>query len=96
MTNCYIFPLQWQFSLKGENLSFSQLKLPESGAMETDDDMEGVILEKIYLYEKPFELVDALFAHFIKLRVTPKWQREIIPRMRKWMRSQADRIVVDN
>ena len=88
--------LQWQFSLKGENLSFSQLKLPESGTMETADDMEGVVLEKIYLYEKPFELVDGLFARFIKLRLASKWQKEIIPRMLKWMRSQEDRIVFDN
>lgn len=88
--------LQWQFSLKGENLSFSGLKLPESGSMETSDDLEGLVLEKLYLYEKPLELIDGLFARFIKLRLAPKWQQEIIPRMRKWMLSEKGRVEVDN
>lgn len=88
--------LQWQFSLKGESLSFSGLKLPESGSMESTDDMEGLVLEKLYLYEKPFELVDQLFSRFIKLRLTPKWLQEIIPRMRQWMLSEQGGLSVDN
>ena len=83
--------LEWQFSLKGENLSFTSLKLPETAASETEDDMEAVVLEKLYLYEKPFQLVDALYQRFVTLRLSPQWQQESVPQIRKWLQStQAD------
>jgi hypothetical protein len=79
--------LEWQFSLKGENLSFTSLKLPETAAAETGDDMEAIVLEKLYLYEKPFQLVDVLYRHFIKMRLSPQWPRETISRIRKWLQA---------
>ncbi len=79
--------LQWQFSLKGESLNFSGLKLPESGAAEQLDDMEGVVLEKLYLYEKPFQFVDALYRRFIELRLSDQW-KETTAGMIKWIQSQ--------
>jgi len=65
--------LQWQFSIKGESLNFSSLKLPETGNAEQMDDMEGLILDKLYLYEKPFQLIDALFRKFVALRLSGTW-----------------------
>ncbi len=80
--------LQWQFSLKGESLNFSGLKLPDTAAAEQSEDLEGVVLEKLYLYEKPFQFIDALYRRFIELRVSPQWH-PILSRMKKWI--QADR-----
>lgn len=80
--------VQWQFAVKGENLSFSSLKLPETGPMEVSEDKEGIILEKIYLYEKPFHLMDALFQKFIKLRLSEKWSTLTIPSIKKWLGSK--------
>ena len=80
--------IQWQFAIKGENLSFSGLKLPETGPMEVSEDKEGIILEKIYLYEKPFHLMDALFQKFIKLRLSEKWSTLTIPSIKKWLSSK--------
>jgi hypothetical protein len=77
--------LQWQFSIKGENLSLSGLKLPETAPMETSDDMEGLVLERIYLFEKPFILIDALYQRFIKTRLSEQWQKKTMTDMRKWM-----------
>jgi len=77
--------LEWRFALKGENLSFSGLKLPEIGPMESAEDKEGLILEKLYLYEKPFQLIDKLFQIFIKQRLSVQWQERIIPSMKKWL-----------
>jgi hypothetical protein len=31
----------WQFTLKGESLNISNLKIPETGPIETRDDLEG-------------------------------------------------------
>lgn len=76
--------LQWQFSIKGESLSFSSFKLPETGAAEQPEEMEGLILDKLYLYEKPFQFIDALYRKFISLRLSDKWQETQL-HMRKWI-----------
>jgi hypothetical protein len=77
-------PLQWQFSLKGESLNFSGIKLPEAGAAEQPEDLEGVVLEKLYLYEKPFQFIDALYRRFIVLRLSEEWEK-IISAMKQWV-----------
>jgi hypothetical protein len=79
--------VQWQFAIKGEGLTFSGLKLPETGPMENSEDMEGIILEKIYLYEKPFELLDSLYKTFIKVRLSDDWSSHTIPAMKNWLQS---------
>ncbi|MEJ2041228.1 MAG: hypothetical protein P8X55_20215 [Desulfosarcinaceae bacterium] len=78
--------LEWAFSLKGESLSLSGLKLPETAATETDEDVEGLVLEKLYLYEKPLAFIDGLYSQFIQERLSDAWQSKILPRMRLWMK----------
>jgi hypothetical protein len=78
--------LQWQFSLKGESLSFSGLKLPETAAAEQSEDMEAIVLEKLYLYEKPFNLMDELYRHFVTLRLSKQWQPTVTG-IKKWIQS---------
>ena len=78
--------LQWQFSLKGESLNFSGLKLPEIAAVEQSENMEGMVLEKLYLYEKPFQFIDALYRNFIQLRLSENWQ-PTLSKMKNWIQS---------
>jgi hypothetical protein len=78
---------EWQFTLKGESLSFYTLKVPETGPVESKDDMEGIILEKTYLYEKVTVLIDNLFNRFLKERCSNKWDNRIVPEIRKWIQS---------
>ncbi len=80
--------LQWQFSIKGESLNFSSLKLPETGAAEQQEDMEGLVLDKLYLYEKPFIFIDTLYRKFIEKRLSSDW-RETETRMRQWMQTEG-------
>jgi hypothetical protein len=77
----------WEFSLKGESLNISNLKLPETGPVETPDDLEGVVLEKVYLIEKVSGLVNNLFSHFIHLRLSNTWQNQTMSLIRKWATS---------
>jgi hypothetical protein len=77
----------WEFSLKGESLNISNLKLPETGPVETPDDLEGVVLEKVYLIEKVAGLVNDLFSLFIHLRLSNAWQNQTMPQIRKWATS---------
>jgi hypothetical protein len=81
--------LTWTFAIKGESLSFSGVKLPETGPMESGEDMEGLVLEKIFLFEKPFDLIEKLYQSFLKIRLTAEWNRTLLPAIKKWLaRSQ--------
>lgn len=77
----------WQFSLKGESLNISNLKLPETGPVETPEDLEGAVIEKAYLMEKVIGLVNNLFSHFVKLRVSDEWRNQTVSLIRKWASS---------
>lgn len=75
----------WQFNLKGESLSFSGLRVPETGPVETRDDIEGMVLEKAYLYEKIIVLLDKIFNYFIKMRSSMEWTEKTVPSIKKWI-----------
>ena len=77
----------WQFGLKGESLNISNLKLPETGPVQTPEDLEGIVMEKAYLVEKVVGLINALFSHFVKLRVSSKWRNQTVSQIRKWVSS---------
>ena len=76
---------EWRFNLKGESLNISSLRVPESGKVETKEDIEGAVIEKIYLYEKILNLINELFKYFIKIRVSNEWFAKTVPAMRKWI-----------
>ena len=76
---------EWKFTLKGESLSFSCLKVPDTGPVETKADIEGMVLEKAYLYEKAIELVTRLFNFFLQLRTSVEWNQKTVPDIKKWI-----------
>ena len=78
---------EWKFSLKGESLSFSGLKVPETGPVETQADIEGMFLEKAYLYEKAIELVNRLFHYFLQLRSSVAWNKKTVQDIKRWIQA---------
>ena len=82
--------VEWQFAIKGEGLCFSSLKLPETGLMESGDDLEGILLEKIYLYDKLIDFMDKVYGKFISLRLSENWNNQILPQIKKWLRIQEE------
>ena len=80
---------EWRFNLKGESLNISSLRVPETGKVETKDDIEGAVIEKAFLCEKIIRLINGLFNHFIKLRVSTEWTSKTVPAIRKWILSTA-------
>jgi hypothetical protein len=75
--------------MKAESLHLTSLKCPTTGSAASQDELEGAILEKAYLYGQVFSLVDNLFRQFIGLRVTEKWSRKTVPQMKLWIQGQA-------
>jgi len=76
---------EWQFTLKGESFSVTNLKTPQRGPVDTLEDTEGAVLEKAYLLEQILQYQDFLFKTFIHLRVSPAWKEKIIPELKKWV-----------
>ncbi len=76
---------KWQFTLKGESFHLSSLKIPETGPIEKEEDWEGAVLERIFLYEKAITVVRAIYERFVKLRIVDEWVNLVIPRMEKWV-----------
>ena len=78
---------KWQFSLKGESLNVSSLKTPKTSPPESPDDLEGAILEKVFLYDKILQFLEKLYKHFIKLRTSDAWNKRAVPLMKTWMQA---------
>jgi len=76
---------EWQLTLKGESLNIGNLRLPETGQIEKKDDIEGAVLEKFFLYEKIMGWLDAVYALFIKKRLSPEWNDSVVPQIKKWI-----------
>ena len=79
--------ISWQFTIKGESLNLSSLNSPNTGLPESEEDLEGVVLEKVYLYNKVLKLLENLFSRFIKIRVSASWQKKEVYRIKDWIHS---------
>ncbi len=78
--------LDWQVSLRAEDLSCNSLRTPKIEKESEDDDPDAFLLEKIYLMELCLGLLDALYAQFLQLRLSSAWQAEV-QKVRDWMQS---------
>jgi hypothetical protein len=85
--SCKTGDQEWRFTVKAESLHMAGLKCPQTGYVESQEDLEGAVLEKVYLYEKAFQLTDNLFKQFIRLRVSEDWDKRVVPLIRQWMYS---------
>ena len=80
---------EWRFNLKGESLNLSSLKTPETGRVEQAEDVEGAVLEKIYLYEKALDLTSHLYRLFIDSRLRPEWEEAVVKNISRWISRAA-------
>jgi hypothetical protein len=76
---------EWRFSIKGESLNIGNLKCPETGGVEKAEDVEGAVLEKIFLYEKAVVLTRHLYRLFITARVSPDWETGVVRKISEWI-----------
>lgn len=75
----------WQFTIKGESLNLSSLKTPDTGIVETKEDIEGAVLEKIYLYDRIVEFIERSFQLFVKYRLSDSWNTKLVPLVKGWI-----------
>ena len=66
-------------------MSYTGVKIP--AALAKDDDER--FYERMYLLEELETMVTGLFGHFVKIRVSPQWNDETLPKIREWIASIA-------
>ncbi|SDP36266.1 hypothetical protein [Desulforhopalus singaporensis] len=84
---------EFSFTLSGGLMEFRNVRLPKTDATENDksenpEEVEGMILERIFLFEELVRVVHSLFRVFIKRRVSPEWRDEL-QRIRDWVEQSA-------
>ncbi len=84
---------EYSFTLTAATLEFRSMKLPatagEDGGGNEREGLEGQILERVALLEEGIDLVNDLFRAFIQLRISDRWNDELL-RLRRWISSGAE------
>jgi hypothetical protein len=73
--------------LKSTWFCFASFKTPPVLPGEAEEGPEGSFLEKVYLIDEGMEIIDTLFGHFLKLRVSQEWETAELPALRRWVES---------
>lgn len=84
--------MQWSFTLDGATLDFKSVKIPHVEAEEEDADApEAIVFLRMGMVRRMLDAIDALLAEFAALRVSPDWERDEVPSIRKWIEEKAER-----
>lgn len=84
---------EWNFTLAAAMMEFRNVKPPKTARTEGDgsnnpEETEGMILERIYLFEELVRLVNELFHLFLQVRLSDDW-REELEKIRNWVSSSG-------
>lgn len=85
---------EYSFTLAAALMEFRNVRLPKTETTENDksespEEIEGMILERIYLFEELIKLVNALFKMFLDVRLSEAWQDEL-EKIRGWVSKTAE------
>jgi recombination associated protein RdgC len=74
---------EWVMTLDSSTLALSGVKLPAL-ANEREDEL---LNERMRLLEQVHDLVQALYAHFLGVRLSSAWDSDVLPALRRWVLS---------
>lgn len=85
---------EYSLTLSGALMEFKNVRLPKTEDSEGDkgdnpEEVEGMILERVYLLEEIIRLVNELFKMFLVIRVSSAWSEELF-KMKDWVEKSAD------
>lgn len=80
---------EYSFTLAAALMEFRNVRLPKTEATENEtgdnpEEVEGMTLERIYLFEELIKLVNGLFKIFLDVRLSEAWQDEL-EKVRSWV-----------
>ena len=85
---------EWNFTLGAGLFEFRNVRLPktaatEQGAGNREEETEGMILERVFLFEELVRIVNDLFRLFLKVRITSGWSAEL-QTIRGWVHASGE------
>lgn len=85
---------EYSFTLAAALMEFRNVRLPKTETTENDksdspEEIEGMILERVYLFEELIKLVNALFKMFLDMRLSAAWRDEL-QKIRGWVAASAE------
>ncbi len=80
---------EYSFTLAAALMEFRNVRLPKTESTENDrgdnpEEVEGIILERIFLFEELIRLVNVIFLEFLQVRLGEGWRDELI-KVREWI-----------
>lgn len=82
---------EWNFTLAAALMEFRSVKLPKTAGTEGSgndpEEVEGMILERIFLFEELVRVVNQLLKQFLQIRVSQDWHPELL-KIRNWVAQQ--------
>ena len=84
---------EYGFTLGASMMEFRSVRLPKTEATEKEggaspEEVEGMVLERIFLFEELVKLVNALFRMFLTVRLGGEWRGEV-QSIRAWIEKRA-------
>ncbi len=84
---------EWNFTLAAALMEFRNVRLPktagsEQGGSNDPEETEGMILERVYLFEELIRIVNDLFRVFLDVRLSEEW-REELQKIKEWIGKSA-------
>ena len=82
---CKIGEEEYKFSIKGESFNITGLKTPTIDNSSSEDEIEGLILEKTFLIMKVMKVIDTLFLKYIESRIEDNWNTLYFQDIKNWI-----------
>lgn len=82
---CKLGEEDYKFTLKGESFNITGLKTPSTSSSKNEAEIEGTILEKVYLLQKVTKVIDTLFLKYIEQRITDDWKTKGLQAINTWI-----------
>ncbi|MGL4207950.1 MAG: hypothetical protein ACRCTY_01045 [Candidatus Adiutrix sp.] len=85
---------EWGLSLTADTLTPQSVKFPKTFAESEEDENDSLIgkfLERVALLSELTAIIQSLYKDFLQLRLSPLWSETELPRLNKWLASQANR-----
>lgn len=84
---------EWNVTLGAGLFEYRNVRLPKTAATEkdqshSDEETEGLILERIFLFEELVSTINELFRAFLLVRTSNNWPSEL-QALRAWIHHQA-------
>lgn len=73
---------EWVLTIDASTLALTGIKLPSL----LSEGEEEHFHERMRLFEQVHDLVQALYGHFLGVRLSPAWESELAPAMASWLK----------